>query len=379
MMLLAGCSADSYEAHEEPETGELHITTSIIGYDIADGSGMTRTDIGGDRFTTGDRIKLKVICPYTNREQQAESTWGNTFDSFWLMKWDGSNWAQITSADKVDVAADYEYATASSILGRTEAQNTPYVYTASTWSENVLFVANGSLYSQYSYIFQADQRIMANYLKSDLLWAQTYMQTGSWNVHLAFNHVMACLKINISPLALSSSAVVTIEGMPDIDQREVVVGDYYADRSYTNHAYGYRDKCSCQKADNGRVLGVAAIDEAQRKAVVYPMEGNPGYSADKLSAGKAIASTGEYVALSEGGYYHLIVPPCSLATAPTIWIRDGEKRYSYQLKKDETTGMVTFEQGKLYLLTITAPTAEDPTDDGGDTTPTDPTDPTEEP
>ena len=109
------------------------------------------------------------------------------------------------------------------------------------------------------------------------------------------------------------------------------------------------------------------------------MEGNPGYSADKLSAGKAIASTGEYVALSEGGYYHLIVPPCSLATAPTIWIRDGEKRYSYQLKKDETTGMVTFEQGKLYLLTINAPTAEDPTDDGGDTTPTDPTDPTEEP
>jgi len=301
-------------------------------------------------------MKLKVICPYITREQLAESTWGNTFDSFWLMKWTGSGWTAITSADKVDVGADYAYSNAFDITGRTEAQNTPYVYTASTWSENVLFVANGTLYSQYSYIFQADQSKEENYLKCDLLWAQTYMQTGSWNIHLAFNHVMACLKIDISALGLTGTPVVTLEGMPDIDQREVVVGDYYAERSLTNHAYGYKDKSSCTKEYNGKVLGVAVINESQKKAVVYPMAGNRGY--DTAASTDRVANTGTYTAHRDGDYFYLIVPPCSLETYPTIWIRDGEKRYSYTMKQK------SFEQGKLYPVKVllTSPTP-DPTPD----------------
>ena len=351
--LLAGCSTDDREETGRPQTGTLHITSSINAFQGEDGSATTRTNLAGDAFETGDRMKLKVICPYGNgsHDQLVESTWGNTFDSFWLMKWGGSEWAPITSEDKVDLSAEYAYANASSILDRYEAQQTPYVYTAQTWSENVLFVAPApatgasTLYSQYSNVFQADQSKLENYKKCDLLWAQTYMQTGSYNIHLSFDHVMACLKIDISALGLSAAAVVTLEGMPDIDQREVVVGDYYADRSYVNAPYGYKEKSSCTVANNGKVLGVAYINESTRRAEVYAMKGNPDY-ATKLAASKAVANTGVYTAYTEGGYYYLIVPPCSLSAAPTVWVRDGETRFSYTLTR------TSFEQGKLYPIKI---------------------------
>ena len=348
VLLLAGCSSDE-EEQVQRQYGVLQLTSSVSPID---GETVTRTNLAGTDFVTGDRIKLKIICPYSDHTEFGETTYGNTFDALWLLKWNGSGWAKLEPKDSVDVAGEYKFGQSYDLFGRYEAQQTPYIYTASTWNENVIFLAPKDVggaqtrYSQYTYVFQADQTTKANFLKSDLLWAQTYMQTGSYNVHLAFNHVMACLKIQITGVSLTSSAVVTLERMPNIDQREVVVGDYYAAKSKINSAYGYQQKCSCTKVNNGKVLGVAVINDATATADVYPMTGNPN-----PNSRTPITNDGVYTAHYEGGYYYLIIPPCELSTEAEFWIRDGEKRYSYELTRK------TFEQGKLYPVNITLPTS----------------------
>jgi hypothetical protein len=327
-VLLAACAKE-----ELSQEGVLQFTTSVASFD---GAPETRTNIAGNAFAVGDRMKLKIICPYSDHTQFGETTYGHSADAFWLFKWSGSEWSVLTAADKVDVEGEYRYSAAPSLYERFAAQQTPYVFTASTWSENVLFISGSKLYSQYSYVFESDQTAESDYLKSDLLWAQSYMQTGSYNVHLAFQHVMACLKIDISALGLSSQAVVTLEGMPDIDQKEVVVGDYYAARSKVNSKFGYQEKTVCTKEQNGKVLGVAVVSDASSKALVYALDG------------VKVPNTGVYTAHRDGDAYYLIVPPCTLQDQARFWVRDGEKRYSYQLSR------TTFEQGKLYPVTITA-------------------------
>lgn len=318
------------------------------------GSASTRATLDGQAFREGDRIKLKVICPYSRNTEFCETTYGNSIDAFWIMKWKDNDWKPITTEDKVDITGTYSFGSAPSIYGQYEAQQTPYVYTAQTWTQNILFIAPSAaggkaatLYTQYSYIFQADQREEADYLACDLLWAQEYMQTGSYNVHLSFEHKMACLKIQVNGTELSEKAVVTLEGMPDIDQREVVVGDYYAARSKVNARYGYQEKCTCAKAYNGRVLGVAVVNDALARAQVYPMSGNPGYDA---TAENIVENSGTYTAHRESetsSTFYLIVPPCELTDNAKFWIRDGSTRHSYKLSR------TVFEEGKLYPVNIT--------------------------
>ena len=363
--LLAACSVDTEEGVMQPtdDVYGLKLTTSVNSFEGADQSVKTRTNIVGDAFLEGDRIKLKIICPFINYTTLAETTWSNSADGLWLLKWKGNEWGLLEVSDSVDMMAHYTYSSSYSVFERYEAQQTPHIYTASTWNENIFFMAPNAAgsrmypFSQYSYIFRADQSLLSNYRACDLLWAHTYMQTGSYNVHLSFNHVMACLKIKISNGSLpaekrvTSNAVVTLEGMPDIDQREVVVGDYYAERakgltqlSGSNFDYSYKIKCSCSVENNGKVLGVAVIDDGQRKAIVYPMTGNPN-----PNSRTAVENTGVYTAHydSTTDAYYLIVPPCVLTSNAKFWIRDGENRYSYVLDR------LTFEQGKLYPINIT--------------------------
>ena len=76
------------------------------------------------------------------------------------------------------------------------------------------------------------------------------------------------------------------------------------------------------------------------------------------TTGTVVPNTGVYTAYNAGGgIYYLIVPPCTLDSKAKFWIRDGETRYSYQLKRQ------TFEQGMLYPVNITAPTTIDDDDD----------------
>jgi len=365
IIMLAGCSADGNDMQpqqqQQSKEGRLCLTTSVSSFWGEGGSSVTRTNMAGNAFAVGDRIKLKIVCPYDpDHTNFGETTYSNTADGVWLLEWEGSEWGVLEPSDSVDMMAHYKYDESYSLFSVHEAQQTPYIYTASTWNENVFFMAPNAAgsaskpFSQYSYIFQANQTSEKSYLKSDLLWAQTYMQTGAYNVHLAFNHVMACLKFTFTGETLSANTVVTLEGMPDIDQREVVVGDYYAPKiKNVTQAYGsdfdysYRQKCSCAYEDNGKVLGVVVINDTDRKAYIYPMEGNPTAPGNPPTL-RYVENTGVYTAHydSDSGAFYLIVPPCSLTTAPTLWIRDGSKRYSYTLTRK------TFEQGKQYPVNI---------------------------
>ena len=122
--------------------------------------------------------------------------------------------------------------------------------------------------------------------------------------------------------------------MPDIDQAEVIVGDYYAAKSKVNsNDYGYKSKHACTRDDNGKVIGVAVVDDSQKRAYTKPIG--------------SVAQTGTYTACHVGQRaYRLIVPPGTLSKQATFWLRDGEKRYSMSLSQ------TSFEAGKLYKITM---------------------------
>ena len=334
-MLLAACSADD-EPQEQLTSGILSFSTTIENFE---GEDITRTNFDGNAFENGDKIKLKIICPFSTHTEFGETTYGNSFDAFWLLKWNANQWANIVAKDSFDINGDYSPSSSPNIYERYEAQQTPYVYTAQTWSEEQIFIAgNGTRVEQYSNVFHANQTKPADYKASDLMWAQTIQQTGSYNVHLSFKHVMAALLITINDstnLGITENAVLTLEGMPDIDQAEVIVGDYYAAKSKVNsNNYGYKSKHSCMQAQNGTVIGVAVVDDSQAKAYTKAI-GN-------------IPQDGTYTAYNAGSKtYRLIVPPCTLSNKATFWLRDGEKRYSMQLNQ------TTFEAGKLYKVKMT--------------------------
>lgn len=331
VILMASCTK------EQPvsESGTLSFSTSIENFK---GEIVTRTNLAGTAFENGDKIKLKIVCPYSTHTQFGETTNGNSFDAFWLLKWNSGKWATLTSADGFDINGDYSPSASPDVYECYEAQQTPYVYTAQTWSEEQIFIAgNGTRVEQYSNVFHADQSKVADYKASDLMWAQAIQQTGSYNVHLSFRHVMSALMITVSDLGgagISEDAVLTVEGMPDMDQTEVIVGDYYVAASKVNsNDYGYINKHTCTKPENGKVLGVAVVNDAQRKTLVKPVA--------------EIARNATYTACNTGsGTYRLIVPPCTLSDEAVIWIRDGEKRYSMPLSQ------TVFEPGTLYKVTM---------------------------
>ena len=329
LLLLAGCS----ESEPLREQGKFSFSTSVENFE---GEIATRTNFAGNAFEDGDRIKLKIICPFSSHTEFGETTYGYSFDAFWLLKWHSGEWATLTAQDGFDIDGDYSPSASPDVYGRYEAQQTPYVYTAQTWSEEQIFIAgNGTRVEQYSYVFHADQSREADYKASDLLWAQTIQQTGSYNVHLSFRHVMSALVITVDDnIGLSDDAILTLEGMPDIDQAEVIVGDYYAAASKVNsHEYGYRRKHSCAKEQNGKILGIAVVSDSQQKTLVKPLD--------------EIGQNTTYKACNVGSKtYRLIVPPCTLGSKAAIWVRDGETRYSMEL--DQTS----FEPGKLYKVTV---------------------------
>lgn len=336
-MALYGCSAhdDVLPAADEP----LRITSSIEPFD---GDDVSRVNVEGNAFLTDDFIRIKVICPFVSSTEYGENTWGGSFDGFWLMKWTGGGWGALTAADGCDINGDYRISGSSTLSGQVHAQQTPYVFTAQTWSvERKFCTTGGKLVLQYTPVFHADQSRDENYRASDLLWAQSYLQTGSDGVHFDFSHKMAALVVTVNG-DISADAVLTLEGMPDIDRAEIVVGDYYAARSKDNDDFGYIQKNVCAVADNGKVLGVGVNDDASGKAYTMPMTGNPGSDTKPC-----VPNTGTYTARNVGSKtYRLIVPPCKLADNAVFWLRDGEKRWK------STLALTEFEEGTLYRITI---------------------------
>ncbi len=329
LLSLAACSDGDAPSGET--TKGVKLTSSIEDFIGESGS---RANVDGTAFETNDLIRIKVICPYVTSMEFGESTWGNSFDGFWLQRWDGASWVYVPASFGFDVDGDYQVSDAVSLTNQTLVQQTPYVFTASTWTEEKAFVTNGSLVLQYANVFHSDQSREKNYKASDVLWAQNIMQTGTDEVNLTFNHVMAALKITIDgSVTLSDNATLTIVGMPDIDQAEIIVGDMYAEKSKVNSTCGYKQKHACTAAENGKVLGIGINVEASGTSNTQPFT--------------EIAQTATYKALHRSGQmFQLIVPPCTLTDKAVVWVRDGEKKWSADLSQ------TTFEQGYMYNLTL---------------------------
>ena len=341
MLMLAGtalCGCSGNEVAVPAEDKPVLFTGTIKPFEGEDI--QSRVNVEGTGFTDGDFIRIKVICPYVTSSEYGEQTYGASYDSFWLLKSaGGSSWGTLSASDGCDINGDYLDSGSQPMSSLYLSQQTPYVFTAQTWSVERKFVAGSNLVLLYSPIFHADQSREENYRISDILWAQTYMQTGTEYVHLEFRHVMAALRITLDGNigAISDDAILTLEGMPDIDRCEIGVGDYYASLSKVNSDYGYRQTHSGTKEMNGKVLGIGVNDEAKGIARTVAM-------AD-------VAKTGIYTALNVGSKsYRIMVPPCVLTDNAVFVLRDGNRRFKSTLEQK------TFAEGTLYNVTITVPT-----------------------
>ena len=348
MLMLAGtalCGCSGNEVAVPAEDKPVLFTGTIKPFEGEDI--QSRVNVEGTGFTDGDFIRIKVICPYVTSSEYGEQTYGASYDSFWLLKSaGGSSWGTLSASDGCDINGDYLDSGSQPMSSLYLSQQTPYVFTAQTWSVERKFVAGSNLVLLYSPIFHADQSREENYRASDLLWAQSYLQTGSESVHFDFYHIMAALKITIDDTKLpegkklSDNAILSLSGMPGIDHAEVVVGDYYAAKSKTDVAFGYKQKNSCTKENNGKVLGVAVNTDSY--AYTMPMTGNP--NPDSRSC---VPNDGTYTAYkADTKLYRLIVPPCELENKPVFHLLDGDRRWTYELNQ------LTFEQENLYKIKI---------------------------
>lgn len=368
-LLGAACSSDDFGG-TEPVAHEFMLSSDVVPFRDSTGlpivsEVLSRSKMDGTGFEDGDWIRLKIICPFVDSSEYGESTWGNSYDAFFLLKRAGG-WTYLTANDHCDITGSYSYSGSPQVGSFTEAQQTPYVYMASTWTEEKNFrSASGSHVLQYCHVFHADQRKAEHYKASDLLWAQQYMQTGAWNVHLNFEHKMACIDFTIDdsqldPVLTEADIYLTLEGMPDIDQQEIIVGDYYAPRSKINSRFGYREKNSALYAYNGRVIGIGVNDDSQKstldnargRAVCIPMTGCPNPAYDKTYAdSEFVPNTGTYTAYKDPAnarHFRLIVPPCELPEGHNaqIWVRCGQRRFSMPLTRRQ------FREGELYPVTV---------------------------
>lgn len=373
-LLLAACGADD-AATDSGTNGAVGGQALTFTTDIKPFAGetVTRTNFDGNAFLANDLIKLKIICPFVSGTQIGESTYSSTPDGWYYMKATGnadpnSAWTAVTSADGFDLTGSYSPSGSPLIGSYYEAQQTPYVFTAETWTEEKHFLVGGNLTVQGTNVFHHDQRKEKYYLGSDVLWAQTIMQTGGTNFHLSFEHKMACLDITIDDSRLTKSvynietglwdkvadplteeSYLTLEKMPNIDKAEIVVGNYYADADKHGTTYGYCQKTSCSYDYNGKVIGVAEIVEADKRAKLRLMPGLDGNAVKGINTafGSAITCDGVYTAYKiDNNHFRLMVPPCTLTNNAIFWLRDGERRYSVPLSQKN------FESGILYKVTI---------------------------
>ena len=114
LFLALGAVSCTPEAPRENEV--IRFTTTVSSFE--DETGATKTTLAGNAFAIGDRMRLKIICPFDDRTQFGETTYGHSADGFWLFKWDGAEWDILTAADKVDVEGDYRYSASPDLYAR---------------------------------------------------------------------------------------------------------------------------------------------------------------------------------------------------------------------------------------------------------------------
>lgn len=370
VLVLAACNNQTQEAIEEGEQlitldgSNLH--SEIVPFaEAGDDVVITRAKVEGDDFETDDLMRLRVIAPYVSSSEYGESTWGGSYDNWRLYTWGGKEqeWGPVNGQTfNLDVDNDFAVSNSNAPSSIIMPQATPFVFTATTFTEEIHHVipsatSAGTVVLSFSNVFKADQRRIKNYKASDVLWAQQYMQTGSDNVRLSFNHKMAALRIDVNDFAdlLSSNeeVVLTLDGMPDIDQQEVTIGNYYADRMKSKIAYGDYYRCKCSYEQNGKVLGIVVPNESL------------GHLEQIAFTDNRISQDGVYTAYKQDvNTFLLIIPPYTVpeGVTPTLWLRQGEKRWSAPLTLPEGR---TFESGKRYWQKMTKPTVTPDPGTGG--------------
>lgn len=369
-LLCWSCSSEVLDEKQDQQLITIDgsaFNTEIVPFVVEEDGVQTRANMAGNQFETNDLIRLRVICPYSNYTEYGESTWGGTYDNWRLYYWQGDQkqWLTVGTGFGFDVDGDFKVSGASGDV--TMPQATPYVFTATTWTEEIHYVLSkpgvegGTVVLSFSNIFKADQRKPENYKASDVLWAQQYMQTGTDHVRLSFEHKMAALKIDISTFAskLNSTdeVVLTLEGMPDIDQQEVYIGNYYAAKMKSKIAYGDYYRCQCSYEDNGKALGIVVPEEK------LSAEGKQAGTLIQIPfTDTRIKHTGVYTAFqgksdiegTEAGYFYLIIPPYQVPAdvTPTLWLRNGNNRWSAPLSLPAER---TFKAGVQYSVEMNIP------------------------
>lgn len=345
------CSNEEVQKDEATDDTYISLTSDVRPFE---GLSLTRANLDGDAFLPGDLIKVKMICPFVSGTQLGETTYSNSVDGLYFMKASGTGtWEYVVENDGFDLNGDHYKSGSPKMSSYHQVQQTPYVFTAETWSEERSFVVNKSMRVQQTNVFHHDQHQLKHHLASDVLWSQTIMQTGGTNVHLSFEHKMACLDVTVSTEAsilLSDATCLTLEKMPNIDQCEIIIGNYYADKDVFDTGYGYRQKYSCGYDYNGTVLGVNEIDEESGRSKLRLL---PGCESQRHGGSNTVYSTrpvvcdGTYTAYKVNNkHFRLMVPPCKLTENAVFWLRDGEKRYSASLIWTE------FKSGEMYPVTI---------------------------
>lgn len=355
-LVFSSCSQE--ESGNPTDVGPVKVTLSMSPFQ---GEVQTRTTVEGTGFEANDKIRLKIICPNSKSHELGE-TWGSYYNITVPSSMSDEVSFFMTSGSNSDCS-----------YGSYEAQSTTYIYSAQNTTGTRVFVVGDYRYERPSNFFFADQSKKEHFKRSDLVWAQAVRQTGAREVHLNFKHKVAKLDITLvdDQSELSDNAILTLEGMPDIDGAEIVVGDYYADESYEDYSYNYKTKASCSYENNGKVIGIEFIDEKNSKSKVSAMTGNPYPAGGNSNSGEyaKVDNTGTYRAYQDPDdkkHYMLYVPPCNLDPDTqgnknaVFWLRDGTKRYSVTLSQTK------FEEGHCYKLKINVsknePVKPDPTE-----------------
>lgn len=376
LLICCGCNTDLTEQKEQPL---VTMDCDQFGAEIVpfveegDNGCVTRVNTAGDSFLSGDLIRIRIIAPFVTSNEYGESTWGGTYDNFRIWQWAANDaaWAAVGSGRGFDFDNDFYPSSASSNIIMPQA--TPFVFTATTWTEEIHYILStydkpgGTVVTSFSNIFKADQREEANYRSSDVLWAQQYMQTGADRVTLSFEHKMAALKIDVSEFASvldgTEEIILTLENMPDINQQEVTIGNYYAEKMKDKRAYGDYWRTKCTYEQNGKVLGIVVPNESEGHLVQIPFT-----SLSQKGVYTALKGS-ESIAGTQAGYFYLIIPPYTVpdGVTPTLWLRQGEKRWSAPLTLPTDR---TFEVGKRYSIKMQSPSTTNPdSNNDPDTTP----------
>ena len=207
---------------------------------------------------------------------------------------------------------------------------------------------------------------------SALMWRNTNGPVGLFTDSYGYEYYRDIGILDVWDAGINTEV---LENMPDIDQQEIIIGNYYAARLKAHtQAYCEWQRSACSYEENGQVLGIVSINQKlsriERKALT-PQADNASYDLPKFDGTTptnikliGVEQTGTYTAYKDSKTsdektiisFLLIIPPYTVPddVTPTLWLRQGKNRWSAPLPLPNDR---TFESGKRYNIQMNKPTA----------------------